>query len=250
LHDALPISHGAFRGLPDHVVGIAHLEQIEARIGNPPQDGKAHIDDVLVAREHQPVFARAAPGRTHPRLVFRGRGAFDALDRPPMEMQPRIGEFVLGLAEQQFDPDLVRRDGVNRLAGPEHQTCRDRPDDQPAPATGNPAAELLPPAGENIFEIGGITATPVWPPWSAATASAARCLAPRAPAATPPAAPIVFPRHLVPFGCRENVFCAVRNRDHQYVSVLYREARPGDQSKPGAAYGCWWVEATRLFPGG
>src|SRR5690606_4842675 len=100
---------------------------------------------------------------------------------------------------------FVGRDGVDRLAGPEHQSRRDRAHDQPASAAGNPAAELLPPTGENIFEIGSVS-TPAWPPWSAATASAARCLAPRAPAAAPPAAPIVFPRHLVPFGCRENAF--------------------------------------------
>ncbi len=194
-------AHRAFSGLAYHFVGVANLEQIKPRIGNAPQDRKAHVDDVLIARKHQSFVTGIGSARTHAGLVFRCGRALDALDGPPMEMQARTGEFVLGLPEQQLDAHFLGRDGIDRLAAPEDQRCRDHTNHQPATAARNipAAAELLPAACQNVLEIGSIVSS-ARTAWSVATASSARRLAPRTTAAASAAAPIVFPRHFVPFG--------------------------------------------------
>ena len=49
-------THGAFGDLTQHVVGILYTEQVIARICHLVGDREFHVDDVLVARQHQPVI--------------------------------------------------------------------------------------------------------------------------------------------------------------------------------------------------
>src|SRR5690606_4338198 len=166
------------------------------------QDREIHVDDVLVARKHQPVIAGS---RADPRLVL-GRGhALDAFEGPPMEVQARQARFFLGLPEQQLDAHFLRSDGIDRLAGPEDDSRGDDAEDDPASARkAGRIAELLPAAIEDVLKIGRSAPASAWTARSpAAVRSPTRRLAPWA-AATARTTGIIVPRHLVPFGCREN----------------------------------------------
>src|SRR5690606_37428937 len=127
-------------------------------------------------------------------LVLGNRDLFNGLDRPHVEMQARHGQLWLGRAEAQLDADFLRIDGIDRIEPPERHDGEDAADQRPAPA-GQPAAELVAAAIENIFEVGRIAAA--WPTW---TTTATRCLrpGPASVAATPTS--VILPRHCVPFG--------------------------------------------------
>ena len=136
-------AHRAFADLPHHLVGIGDVEQIGLGIGDLIGDGKLDVDDVLVARKHQARRCVAANFAEIDEL-FGGVGVFDRLDRPPMEMQARLGKLFLRLAEPQLDGQFVGLDGVDRLEQPE----RDKRQGRSAP---NSAGLARPPPGSACF---------------------------------------------------------------------------------------------------
>ena len=96
------LAHGAFADLPHHFVRIGDVEQIGLGIGDLVGDRELHVDDVLVARKHQARRSVAAHFAEFDEL-FGGVGELDGFDRPPMEVQARLGKLFLRLAEAQFD---------------------------------------------------------------------------------------------------------------------------------------------------
>ncbi len=92
-------AHRAFGDLPQRVVGIGDVEQIGLRIADLIGNGKLHVDDVLVAGQHQAGIAGIAGAAADIDQLFGRVGDLDRLDRPPMEVQAGLGELGLRLAE-------------------------------------------------------------------------------------------------------------------------------------------------------
>ncbi|OWK21537.1 hypothetical protein AJ88_17060 [Mesorhizobium amorphae CCBAU 01583] len=74
-----------------------------------------------------------------------------------MEMQAGLGKLRLRLAEAQFDRDLIRLHGIDRLERPQHHKCRC--DQREYGRTGAAAARQGPPqsvlaAPDDVFQIG------------------------------------------------------------------------------------------------
>ena len=111
-------AHRAFADLPHHFVGVGDIEEIGLRVGDLVGDREFHVDDVLVARQHQ-AGRRVATYFAEVDELFGGVGEFDGFDRPPMEVQAGLRQFFLRLAETQLNRDLVGLDGIDRLEQPE-----------------------------------------------------------------------------------------------------------------------------------
>src|SRR5690606_4939661 len=114
------LAHGALGDLAQRGVGVGDVEQVGLGIVDLIGDGEADVDDVLVARQHQPGGGGAAAGFADIDQPLGHGGALDRLDGPPVEVQARLRNLVLGLAEAQLDRKLVRLHGVDRLEQPQH----------------------------------------------------------------------------------------------------------------------------------
>ncbi len=127
-----------------------------------------------------------------------------------MEMQARLRQLGLGLAEVQLDADFLRVDGVDGVEQPEHHQDDQTPPRMAQRPPGRPPWKLVASAVENVFEIGRAA-----PPRPTAAAAGA-C----------PQGPAIVAAARRPYYCprASDTFQPVyRCRD------LYREAMPADQ---------------------
>src|SRR5690606_27347032 len=105
------------------------------------------------------IGARALPADID--LFFDDLRLFIGFYRPPMEMQTRLGDFILRLAEAQLHRQLIRLHGIDRLEKPEAQdgSAYQKIDRFVAAALSATAAgenllETVLAFAENIFKIG------------------------------------------------------------------------------------------------
>ena len=173
-------AHGAFGDLPHHVVGIGDVEQIGLGIGDLIGDGELHVDDVLVAGQHQARNCRGRGCRRRCRPAFRRCWRFRRSRSATNGNAGRARTARLRLAEAQLDGHFVGLHGVDRLEYPERQHGeRDQPEEGRAGAAATRQRALQPvlAAADDVFEIGR---------GALRAARAARALPPRPPLLPPP----------------------------------------------------------------
>src|SRR5690606_17148037 len=149
-------AHRALCSAADHVLRVAHVEQVLDGIGHAPLNREPDINDVLVARQHKSFALGIAVGsRANAGLTELGGNAFDVFDRPPMEVETRLAEVGLRLAELQFDADFAFVDGVDGIEQPENDQRANAANDRPASAGKiGTALKAVATAAQKVLETG------------------------------------------------------------------------------------------------
>ncbi|AFL52982.1 hypothetical protein USDA257_c44440 [Sinorhizobium fredii USDA 257] len=148
------LAHGAFGHLLQRVGRVLDVEEIGLRIGDREQHGELHIDDILVAAQHQARTRLGADAATDIELLLRHLDDLDGLKRPEVIVQARHGDFLLRLAEPHFDAAFIRLDGVDRIEQQEADDQQaDDDEDAAVEAARNHVLQLILAATDDLFQI-------------------------------------------------------------------------------------------------
>ena len=200
--DVVAADHFAHRALGhrlDGALGLLNVEQELGRIPDHPEHRELHVDDVLVAGEHEALRRNVARGSAAARILQHSNadvGTIDARhlrrERGLDRIRPVIVEAGLGqideLAEAQHDALLVRVHAIEARQQPDdNQRKHDEHAAAAAKAARQKRAQPILAAADQVLKIGRS--------WSARL----RSRAPRAPraaaSATPRPTTLVLPRH-------------------------------------------------------
>ena len=162
------LAHGGFGYRFDGAFGILDVEQIVADRARPdfPQHREIHVDDVLVAGQHQ-AFLRHFAHRGAAADVFdRAHADIDLVDAQRRRGErglDRIGQVIVQprhhlareLAEPQHDAELIGLDPEEAGKAPEYDyRQRDQRDAAAAEIAGQQAAQPVLALAQQFLEIG------------------------------------------------------------------------------------------------
>src|SRR6185369_2925808 len=159
--------HRTFRDLPDRLVGLRELEEVELRRPDIPPNRISDIDEVLVAGQHQVFAARRTQVDD---LDILNVDLLHPVDGRGKRQSDARAERIAVAPEARDDSALPRRDRMHRGEDkPDDDKGDNRPDDdRTAGLAGESAAESRAAATKEIFDrwarhvrIDGRTATPL-----------------------------------------------------------------------------------------